>query len=252
MTWICVFDHKLKWRWIFSRSPVNVEVNLSKQTPCVVRHSSNGVLQASCVTCCGRTQTRTSRAGERMTAASPSLLERMWSASSSTATTWTWSAGLTRFRTHTHILSIKPPRFIENHFPRSDPRVQSELSGFLETSTQQCANTASCYQGVMNVLHEMHQCWEKSVSHDVDLCVNTDRQLLCVWCPQVVEDGYEFFAKRQLVTLFSAPNYCGEFDNAGGMMSVDETLMCSFQVWSHDKVLTWSRMCTEYKRLWRS
>lgn len=48
---------------------------------------------------------------------------------------------------------------------------------------------------------------------------------------QVVEDGYEFFAKRQLVTLFSAPNYCGEFDNAGGMMSVDETLMCSFQVY---------------------
>lgn len=49
-------------------------------------------------------------------------------------------------------------------------------------------------------------------------------------CLQVVEDGYEFFAKRQLVTLFSAPNYCGEFDNAGAMMSVDETLMCSFQV----------------------
>lgn len=50
---------------------------------------------------------------------------------------------------------------------------------------------------------------------------------------QVVEDGYEFFAKRQLVTLFSAPNYCGEFDNAGGMMSVDESLMCSFQVCHH-------------------
>ena len=49
----------------------------------------------------------------------------------------------------------------------------------------------------------------------------------------MVEDGYEFFAKRQLVTLFSAPNYCGEFDNAGAMMSVDETLMCSFQVWCH-------------------
>ena len=46
----------------------------------------------------------------------------------------------------------------------------------------------------------------------------------------MVEDGYEFFAKRQLVTLFSAPNYCGEFDNAGAMMSVDETLMCSFQI----------------------
>lgn len=47
---------------------------------------------------------------------------------------------------------------------------------------------------------------------------------------QVVEDGYEFFADRQLVTIFSAPNYCGEFDNAGAMMSVDDTLMCSFQI----------------------
>lgn len=47
---------------------------------------------------------------------------------------------------------------------------------------------------------------------------------------QVVEDGYEFFAERQLVTVFSAPNYCGEFDNAGAMMSIDECLMCSFQV----------------------
>ena len=53
----------------------------------------------------------------------------------------------------------------------------------------------------------------------------------------MVEDGYEFFAKRQLVTLFSAPNYCGEFDNAGGMMSVDETLMCSFQVRNTEKLL---------------
>lgn len=47
---------------------------------------------------------------------------------------------------------------------------------------------------------------------------------------QVVEDGYEFFARRQLVTLFSAPNYCGDYDNAGGMMTVNEDLMCSFQV----------------------
>jgi serine/threonine-protein phosphatase PP1 catalytic subunit len=47
---------------------------------------------------------------------------------------------------------------------------------------------------------------------------------------QVVEDGYEFFANRQLVTLFSAPNYCGEFDNAGAFMSVEDNLMCSFQI----------------------
>jgi len=56
-----------------------------------------------------------------------------------------------------------------------------------------------------------------------------DMDLICR-AHQVVEDGYEFFSKRQLITLFSAPNYCGEFDNAGAMMSIDETLMCSFKV----------------------
>jgi hypothetical protein len=62
---------------------------------------------------------------------------------------------------------------------------------------------------------------------------------------QVVEDGYEFFAKRQLVTLFSAPNYCGEFDNAGGMMSVDESLMCSFQVCSFSSSCQSFHLCTD-------
>jgi len=57
--------------------------------------------------------------------------------------------------------------------------------------------------------------------HDFDLIVRAH---------QVVEDGYEFFANRQLVTVFSAPNYCGEFDNAGAVMSIDENLMCSFQM----------------------
>lgn len=47
---------------------------------------------------------------------------------------------------------------------------------------------------------------------------------------QVVEDGYEFFGRRGLVTVFSAPNYCGEFDNAGAIMNVDENLLCSFQI----------------------
>jgi len=37
------------------------------------------------------------------------------------------------------------------------------------------------------------------------------------------------------VTLFSAPNYCGDFDNAGAMMSVDETLLCSFQILKPDE-----------------
>lgn len=62
---------------------------------------------------------------------------------------------------------------------------------------------------------------------------------------KVVEDGYEFFAKRHLVTLFSAPNYCGEFDNAGAMMSVDETLLCSFQV---RELLTDLSPCVDLRR----
>ncbi|CAN6252785.1 unnamed protein product, partial [Urochloa humidicola] len=62
-----------------------------------------------------------------------------------------------------------------------------------------------------------------------ELLEKHDLDLICR-AHQVVEDGYEFFANRQLVTIFSAPNYCGEFDNAGAMMSVDETLMCSFQI----------------------
>ncbi|KAG8636791.1 serine/threonine-protein phosphatase PP1 isozyme 3 isoform X2 [Manihot esculenta] len=63
----------------------------------------------------------------------------------------------------------------------------------------------------------------------IDFLRKHDLDLICR-AHQVVEDGYEFFANRQLVTIFSAPNYCGEFDNAGAMMSVDENLLCSFQI----------------------
>jgi len=57
--------------------------------------------------------------------------------------------------------------------------------------------------------------------HDLDLIVRAH---------QVVEDGYEFFAKRQLCTIFSAANYMGEFNNAAVIVNIDETLMCSFKV----------------------
>jgi serine/threonine-protein phosphatase PP1 catalytic subunit len=58
---------------------------------------------------------------------------------------------------------------------------------------------------------------------------DNDMDLICR-AHQVVEDGYEFFGKRQLVTVFSAPDYCGEFDNSGALMSVGEELICSFEV----------------------
>ena len=56
-----------------------------------------------------------------------------------------------------------------------------------------------------------------------------DIDLICR-AHQVVEDGYEFFAQRKLVTVFSAPNYCGEFDNSGAFMIVNKDLMCGFKV----------------------
>lgn len=47
---------------------------------------------------------------------------------------------------------------------------------------------------------------------------------------QVVEDGYEFFGGKWLVTVFSAPNYCDEFENSAGIMIVKEGLVCSFKI----------------------
>jgi serine/threonine-protein phosphatase PP1 catalytic subunit len=72
-----------------------------------------------------------------------------------------------------------------------------------------------------------------SVTFGPDIVENflekTNIDLICR-AHQVVEDGYEFFADKGLVTLFSAPNYCGEFDNSGVIMNVDVSLCCSFQV----------------------
>jgi len=57
--------------------------------------------------------------------------------------------------------------------------------------------------------------------HDMDLIVRAH---------QVVADGYEFFANHQLVTIFSAPNYCNEFNNNSAMLNIEESLTCSFQI----------------------
>ncbi|KAJ1345678.1 Serine/threonine-protein phosphatase PP1 isozyme 7 [Parelaphostrongylus tenuis] len=53
---------------------------------------------------------------------------------------------------------------------------------------------------------------------------------LIVRAHQMVQDGYEFFADRHLVTIFSAPRYCGEDDNNGAVMIVRENLECSFEI----------------------
>ena len=56
-----------------------------------------------------------------------------------------------------------------------------------------------------------------------------DIDLICR-AHQVVEDGYEFFGDKNLLTLFSAPDYCGEYGNNASIMTVDENLICSFKI----------------------
>ncbi|KAH8835295.1 Metallo-dependent phosphatase-like protein [Flagelloscypha sp. PMI_526] len=70
-------------------------------------------------------------------------------------------------------------------------------------------------------------CFGKGIIND--FLVRHDMDLICR-AHMVVEDGYEFWNDRTLVTVFSAPNYCGEFDNYGACMSVSEDLLCAFEL----------------------
>ncbi|KAK0422730.1 hypothetical protein QR680_007749 [Steinernema hermaphroditum] len=61
------------------------------------------------------------------------------------------------------------------------------------------------------------------------ICEKYGLDLICR-AHQVVQDGYEFFANRKLVTIFSTPHYCGQFDNAAAVMHVNKDLLCSFKI----------------------
>ncbi|CAJ0579975.1 unnamed protein product, partial [Mesorhabditis spiculigera] len=75
-------------------------------------------------------------------------------------------------------------------------------------------------------------CMHGGLSRDIDsldtLRLDID---LIARAHQVVQDGYEFFADRKLVTVFSAPQYCGQFDNNAATMEIADTMQCSFQVY---------------------
>jgi len=70
-----------------------------------------------------------------------------------------------------------------------------------------------------DVLHEF------LCKHEMDMVIRAH---------QVVEDGYEFFAKRQCVTVFSAPNYCGEYDNGAAIVAIDPDLYVSILLLTDD------------------
>jgi serine/threonine-protein phosphatase PP1 catalytic subunit len=63
-----------------------------------------------------------------------------------------------------------------------------------------------------------------------DFCQKFGFELICRG-HQAVMTGFEFpfFDFQKIVTIFSAPNYCYEFDNQGAFLTVDEHLFCVFQ-----------------------
>ncbi len=65
-------------------------------------------------------------------------------------------------------------------------------------------------------------------SKAVELFLNNNNlQLLCR-AHQLVSDGYKFSHNNKLITIFSAPNYCGNCGNNGAVMKINENLECSF------------------------
>ena len=56
---------------------------------------------------------------------------------------------------------------------------------------------------------------------------NNKLQLICR-AHQLVGEGYKFFGNNKLITVFSAPNYCGNCGNDGAVMKITENLECSF------------------------
>ncbi|KAK9103755.1 hypothetical protein Sjap_021009 [Stephania japonica] len=56
-----------------------------------------------------------------------------------------------------------------------------------------------------------------------------DLDVICRSC-QVAKNGYEIFADKRMVTIFSASNFRGMYNNAAGMMTINEDRSWSFLV----------------------
>ena len=60
----------------------------------------------------------------------------------------------------------------------------------------------------------------------------------------MVDEGYEYFGNKELVTIFSAPDYCGEYGNKGAIMSVNEELICNFHI--HNPIENKNKLLLRY------
>ncbi|KRZ80860.1 Serine/threonine-protein phosphatase PP1 [Trichinella papuae] len=66
-------------------------------------------------------------------------------------------------------------------------------------------------------------------------CIEKFNIDLIVRAHQVVPNGFEFFADKRLVTIFTAPNYCSESYNSGAILVIDEILQCHFEILRPDE-----------------
>uniref|UniRef100_A0A915JMX4 Uncharacterized protein n=1 Tax=Romanomermis culicivorax TaxID=13658 RepID=A0A915JMX4_ROMCU len=89
---------------------------------------------------------------------------------------------------------------------RFEPSLQKNIVGF-----------------VANIRGISHRFGEDIVSQ---FCAKNKLSLIAR-AHQVVNEGYEFFADFKLITLFSAPNYCGQFLNNGAALRITETMKWS-------------------------
>ncbi len=64
--------------------------------------------------------------------------------------------------------------------------------------------------------------------HAVDKFLSANNLELICRAHQMITTGYRFFNDNKLVTIFSAPNYCGSCGNDGAVMKITSDLECSF------------------------
>ena len=84
-----------------------------------------------------------------------------------------------------------------------------------------------CFDFCTNKERGISVCFSKSIVEK--FTKENDLDLICR-AHQVVEEGFQFFANMKLITVFTAPNYMGEFDNKGGILKVNENMVCSLTV----------------------
>lgn len=133
----------------------------------------------------------------------------------------------------------------------SDPQISGSTEGYILAGNQRVSSSSTSSLSsffsshsapspphIQSLLASHHGDWSEN-DRGVSYCFS--KKVVNKFCERfnldlivrghmVVEQGYEFYAKRKLVTVFSAPNYCGEFDNWGAVMNVNKKLMCSFEL----------------------